>query len=68
MVELGFEPGLCEHQSPWFSDHTTVVPGAAASPGNLLKMQILGPFPRLVELDTPITCVLPSSPGDPDAC
>ena len=53
----------------------SAAPGpASASPGNLLKMQILGPQPRLIESETlgverraAITRVLISRAGDSNA-
>ena len=44
---------------------------APASPGNLLEVQILRPYPRSTESEilgvVPTICVLTSSPGDTDA-
>ena len=55
-----------KQKSFWFSKCGSPPPTAAALPGNLLEMQVLGANPRATESDT--LPVLRSLPGNPDPC
>lgn len=64
--------GVSSKLKQWFSECRGSLTAAAASPGKLLEMHILGPCPRPTESETlgtgPRDLFLVSPPGSSDVC